>query len=154
MHCFSSGVFGCKTLLDVALYTLDDDDGIVHHQSDGQDQPKHGKGIDGETEQREERKCTDERDGYGKKRDQRSAPVLQEEIDHKDDQRDGDQKRLNDLFHAFCNGGGLVKRYGVIHVLREALLHLRHQFPNARSRLDRIGTGQLVNRDDDGGLAV
>src|SRR6185295_16206728 len=102
LHCFSSRVLGSKTLLDVALHTLDDDDGIVHHKSHGQDQPEHGKGIDGEAEQRKESKCTHQRDGHGEKWDQRSPPVLKEQIDDKDDQRDGDQKCLNDLLHAFC----------------------------------------------------
>jgi len=80
---------------------------------------------------------------------------LQEEIDHKDDQRDGDQKRLNDLFHAFCNGGVVwSKRYGVIHVLRKLCFISASVFRTPAARLDRIGTGQLIDRDNDGGLAV
>ncbi len=38
--------------------------------------------------------------------------------------------------------------------MREALLHLGHQFSNPCGRLDSIGTGQLVDGDNDGGLAI
>ena len=38
--------------------------------------------------------------------------------------------------------------------MRETLLHLRHQFSDTRGRLDGIGTGQLVDGDNDGGLAI
>ena len=154
LHCFSSCVLRSKTLLDVALDAFDDDNGIVHHQTDGQHQPEHRKRIDGEAEDGEEYKGAHQRDGHGKHRDQRSAPVLQEEVDHKDHQHDGDQQGFNDLLHAFCHCCCLVQRYGVIHILREALLHLGHQLSDACGRLDRIGTGQLVDRDNDGGLAI
>ena len=36
----------------MALHTFDDDNGIVHHQADGQHQPEHRKGIEGEAEKR------------------------------------------------------------------------------------------------------
>ena len=92
--------------------------------------------------------------GTASKRDQRSAPILQEQVDDKDHQHDGDQKGFNDLLHAFRNGASLVKRYGIIHVFREALLHLGHQLSDACGRLDRIGAGQLVDRNDRGGFAI
>ena len=79
---------------------------------------------------------------------------MQEQEDDKDDQRDGDQKSFDDLLHAFCNCFCLVKRYGVIHVLREVLLHLRHQLLDACGRFDRIGAGQLVNGEYRGGLTI
>ncbi len=38
--------------------------------------------------------------------------------------------------------------------MREALLHLGHQLSDTRGRLHGIGTRQLVDRDNDGGLAI
>ena len=40
-HGSSSRVLGSQALLDVALYALDDDNGIVNHQADGQHQSEH-----------------------------------------------------------------------------------------------------------------
>src|SRR6266478_5209599 len=153
-HSSSSRVLGRQTLLNVALHAFDDDNGIVYHQADSEHQSEHRKRVDGEAEQRKENKRAHQRDGHGQHRNQRSPPVLQEEIDHQDDQDDSDQERDNDLLYAFRNCARLVKRYGVIHVLREALLHLGHQLSDASGGLDRIGTWQLVDRDNDGGLAI
>jgi len=63
-------------------------------------------------------------------------------------------KRVTRSPYAFRHGARLVKRYGVIHVLREALLHLGHQLSDTCGSLHGIGTGQLVDRDNDGGLAI
>ena len=153
-HGLSSRIFGSQTLLDVALHAFDDHNGIVHHQADGQHQPEHRERIDGEAEQREENKRAHQRNGHGQQRDQRSAPVLQEEVDHQDHQHDGDQEGFDDLLHAFGHRARLVKRYGVIHIFREALLHLGHQLADAGGGLDRIGAGQLVDGDDGGGLTI
>ena len=48
-------------------------------------------------------------------------------------------------------GGRITAR---VTCLRKALLHLDHQLSNARGCLHRVRTGQLVDRDDDGGLAI
>src|SRR5712692_418742 len=55
-HGFSSGIFRRQTLLDMALYTFDDHNGIIHHQADGQHHPDRGERIDRETQKREEEK--------------------------------------------------------------------------------------------------
>src|SRR5260370_39253451 len=47
-----------------------------------------------------------------------------------------------------------VKRYDVIHGLRETLLHPGHHLVHSSSRINSIGTGQLVYRDDCGGFLV
>ncbi len=153
-HSCSSRILRSQPLLDVALYAFNDDDGIVYHQADGQHHSKHRKGIDGEAEQREKNKRAHQRHRHCKHGDQGSAPVLQEEVDHQEHQHDGDQEGLNNLPHAFGHGGRLVKRYGVIHVLGKALLHLGHQFADACGGLDRIGTRQLVNGDYCGGPPI
>ncbi len=153
-HRLPSGIFWSKTLLDMALYAFDDNDGVIYDEADRQDQPEHRKRVDREAKEREENKRTYQRDGNGQQRDQCSAPVLQKKVDHQDHQNDGNQQGDNELLHAFCNCARLVKRYGVIHILWEALLHLGHQFSDACGRLDGVGTRQLINGNDDGGLAI
>jgi hypothetical protein len=46
---------------------------------------------------------------------------------------------------SFRHCAGLVKRDDVIHVVREALLHLGHELADACGRLDGIGARQLVD---------
>jgi len=57
------------------------------------------------------------------------------------------KKSDNDLLYAFRHGARLVKRYGVIHVLREALFISAISFRTPAAVCNGIGTGQLVDRD-------
>jgi len=68
-----------------------------------------------------------------------------EQVDHKDHQGESDYKGFGHLLHSFRNRECLVERDGVIHILREALLHLSHQLPNAGHGLNRVGSRQLIN---------
>src|ERR1051326_8967292 len=106
----------------MALNALDDNDGIVHHEPNGKDQSQQRKRINGEAEQREERKRADQRNGNGKRWDQSRPPVLKKEVDNEDHQRKSDEKSFDDLFNAFRNRTGLIQRYGVVDVSRETLL--------------------------------
>src|SRR5258708_16217025 len=40
-HRFPSSIFRSKTFLDMSLYAFDDDDGIIYHEADRQNQAKH-----------------------------------------------------------------------------------------------------------------
>ncbi len=44
---------GVMPFLDVALDGLDDDDGVIHHQANGQHQAEKGEGVDGKAKDRE-----------------------------------------------------------------------------------------------------
>jgi hypothetical protein len=63
-------------------------------------------------------------------------------------------QRLDDLVHAGAHGQRRVERRHVVQVGGEPRLHLVHQLGRAAHRLDRVRAGELVDRDDDGGLAV
>jgi len=56
LHCFSAASLGARPSSDVAL-TPSTRDGIVHHQADGRTNPNMEKSIDGEAEERKEKKC-------------------------------------------------------------------------------------------------
>jgi flagellar basal body rod protein FlgG len=47
---------GLHAFFDVAVDVLQHHDGVVHHQADGQHQRQQGEGVDGEAEQRHQRK--------------------------------------------------------------------------------------------------
>ena len=124
---FNAAVFGRHAFLDVALHALDHDDGVVHHQTDRQHQTKERKRVDGKTEKREKHERADERNRHRKQRNQRGAPALQENVDHQDYQRQGDQKRYHNFLHSLGHRARGIQRDDVIQVLGEALFHLRHQ---------------------------
>ncbi len=60
----------------------------------------------------------------------------------------------DDFLDALRHGKSRVQRNGEIHVLGKALFHLRHQLLDAGSRVDCVGSGQLVGRNNRARLAV
>ena len=103
---------------------------------------------------REKYERADQRDRHGKQRNQRGAPALQEDVDHQDHQREGDQKRYDDFLHAFGDRARRIQRDDEIQVFREALLHLGHQLIDAGGSIDRVRARQLVGGNDGARLSV
>ena len=71
-------------VLDVVHHRLDDDDRVVDDDADGEHEAQQREHVDREAEQREEHERADERHRHGQQRNQRRAPVLQED-EHDDD---------------------------------------------------------------------
>jgi hypothetical protein len=61
LHGFEGSIFGGQSMFDVMFNGFNDDDGVVHHQANSQDQTKKGKCVDGEAKQRKKCEGTDER---------------------------------------------------------------------------------------------
>ena len=154
LHAFQCRVLRRQSFLDVMLHDLDDDDGVVHHQTDGQHQAEQRERIDGETEQREKRERADQRNRHGEQRNQRRAPALQEDEDDDDDEDDGFHQRVLDLLHALGDGQRGVERDDVIQVRRKTLLEFFHDRLRAVGGVHGIGVRQLVEGDERGRLAV
>ena len=127
LHRLERGVLGRQPVLDVMLDRLDDDDGVVDDEADGEHQAEERERVDGEAEQREDREGADQRHRHGEQRDQRGAPALQEDEDDDDDEDQRLEQRLDDLPDALAHGQGGVERDDVVEVGREALLGLLHQ---------------------------
>ena len=93
--------------------------------------------------------------GTAQQRDERRAPALQEEEDDDDHEHERLDQRVHDLLHALGHGERGVERDDVVQVRRESFFDSR---PSASSRpsaaCDGVGAGELVERDDGGGLAV
>ena len=116
--------FGCHPVLDVVHHRLDHDDRIVDDDADGEHEAEQREHVDREAEQREEDERADERDRHGHQRNQRRAPVLQEDEDDDDDERDRFEQRVDDLVDALGDRQRRVERDQVLHVAREALLQV------------------------------
>ena len=132
LHRLEAGVFRRQALLDMVLDRLDDHDGVVHDQADGQHQPEQGQRVDGETEQRKQRERADQRDRYGQQRDQGGPPALQEEEDDDDDEHQRFKERMHDLVDTLSHGQRRIERGHIIQVRREPRLHLLHELVRAR----------------------
>ncbi len=89
--------------LDVAFDVFNDDDCVIHNDTDRQHQTEKAECIDREAKHVHDRECTD--DGYrnGNQRDDRSTPCLQEQDDDENDERDGFEQRVDDLLDRGAN---------------------------------------------------
>jgi hypothetical protein len=72
-------------------------DGIVHHQPDRQDQGQQGQQVDRKAKHVQNDKTGDNGNRNRHRRHERGPDAAQKEINHQDDQADGDQQGLVDL---------------------------------------------------------
>ena len=87
-------------------------------------------------------------------RDQRGAPVLQEQEHDQDDQDHRLDERDGDLADAFGDGAGGVERVLEAQIRGEARFEEGHLLPHAVRDLQRVRAGRLEDRDRAAGLAV
>ena len=98
---FKRGFLWRQAFLDMMFDRFDDDDGVVHHQADGQHQAEERKGVDGKTEQRKNRECADQRHRHRQQRNERRPPALQENKHDEHDQHQRFPKGLANFADAF-----------------------------------------------------
>ena len=73
-----------RLLAHDALDVLEHDDGVVHHDADGEHHAEERERVDGVAEQQQPGERPDERHRHGRERDEGGAPVLQEEEHHQE----------------------------------------------------------------------
>ena len=106
-------------LVELGVHGLDDHDGIVHHDGDGQQQGAQRQQVDGEAEDLEEEERTDERHRHGDERDERGAEVLQEDVHHEEHQHQRHEQGEDDLL----DGGVEELRHVVVNLVEHARRH-------------------------------
>ncbi len=114
-------------MVDVVGGVLDDHDGVVDHDPDGQDQAEEGEQVDRETEREHGGEGADDRDRDGRGRDEGGPPVLEEDQDHDQDEDAGLEEGLVDLVDRLADEDRRVVRGRVFHPLGEGLLQLLHR---------------------------
>ena len=110
---------GDKPCFDVVLDRLDDDDGVVHDDADGQHQAEQRQVVQAEADGRHDGEGADDGDRHGDQRDQRRPPVLQEHQHDDGDQDDRVDERLEDLVDRLADERRRVVGDLVVDVLRE-----------------------------------
>ena len=130
---------------DVVFYGFYDDDSVVDHDTDRQHHSEHCQGVDGESQRRECRKCSDQRDRHCQHRDECGAEVSEEDEhdnQHKDDGiAECEEDLMNRDFHELCG----VKRDPVLQSGRKGFACFIQQVTDFFHRLDRVGARQLVD---------
>ena len=120
LHRLQRRVARRHALLDVMLHRLDDDNRIVDDQADGEHEAEQRQRVDREAEQREHREGADQRDRHGDHRNERRAPVLQEQVDDEDDQEHRLGERDEDLADALGHRQRRVDGIAVLQILRKS----------------------------------
>ena len=154
LHRLKCRIFRRKPVLDVMFDGFDDDDRIIDHETDGEHEAEERERVHREPEKREQRKRAEQRNGHGEQRDECRAPALQEDENHEDDEHQRLDERMLDLHHALRDGERGVQADDVFEVRREFLRQLLLRLLRAISSGDGVGAGELVERDQRGGLAV
>ena len=134
-------------LAHVPLDVLDDDDGVVDDDAGGEDDAEERQRVDREVEELEERERADERHRNRHRRDDRAAPVLQEQEHHEDDEPDGFGQRLQHLDDRLADDADVVERQAPLETGREAPLEPLHLAHHALKRLERVGRRQQLDAD-------
>ncbi len=152
VHRLVRGLLGRQALSEITLDILDDDDGVVDHDADGQNETKERQRVEGQSNELHDREAADERDGDRHDRNNRRAPRLKEEDDDQNDEQDRFAERALHLLDGLLDelGGVIDDRIG--EAGREKLPRLNHRPLHRGGGGERIGAGLL--KDDDGGRGV
>ena len=103
------------------LHVFDNHDGVVDHQSGSERDAEQGERVDREAEDLDKSKGADKRDRDRDRRDDRCAPILQEQEDHDDHDDDGFAQRLHDFTNGVADHGGGVEGDYILQARREGL---------------------------------
>ena len=100
------------TAVDATLDVFQDHNGVVHHQSDGEDDRQQGQHVDRKPEGAEPDEGPDNGHRNGHRGNQRRPPGTQEHEDHQHHERNGDSQRGDDLADRSADKDRLVITLG------------------------------------------
>ena len=136
------------------LYVLDNDDGVIDDETDGEHHRKERQRIDGKVQEDECAECTDERDRHGEQRDNRCTPALQEYEDDEHDEQQCLDEGVNHLFDGRIDVVRAVKDRLHLEPGRERLLRLRKHLAYLGKGNHRIRIRGELDTETDGRVAV
>ena len=151
LHGLGRGLPGGQSLLGHdPLHVFHDHDGVVHEQSDGKNHGKHREHVDGETENSQNGKCSQEDDRHGNRGNQRGPNVPEKEPHDQEDQQDRFEERFHHLFDGDPNEGSGVIGIDVLHSRGKVPAQLRHLRLDGIGRVEGVGARRLADRDGAG----
>ena len=153
LHGFERRGAGVHPVGDIDLRGLHDHDGVVHHQTDRQHQSQQRNDVDREPQQRKEREGADQRYGDGDQRNDRGAPVLNEEVDNADHQHEGYDERGEDVADAGVDAGRGVHDRRCRDAVGQAFAEPRHFGLDLVAHGHGVAARLLIDDDKGRGLA-
>ena len=139
---------------DEELDALDYDDAVVDHDADGEHQAEEREDVDRIPEQRHQDEGRAERHGDRETRNQRRAPVLQEEVADEDDEAERQKERKDDFLNAHAHVLRRVVGRGPLQIVGEVFLQLAERVVDRVHRFNGVRARLLLQGDHDGVLAV
>ncbi len=141
-------------MLHVMLDCLDDDDGIINHDANGQHQAEQRQVVQAKSECCHDGERADDRHRHRNQRDDRRPPVLQKQQHHDGDEQHGITEGLEHLGNRLIDERRGVVNNRVIQTVGESALHLLHLRADVVRGLQRVGARQLIDRQRHRRLAV
>ena len=154
VHALPGRIAGRQAGGDIALDVFHHDDGVVHHDADGQHQAEQRQVVEREAEQLHHEEGADQRHRDRRERDDGGAPGLQEQHHHQHDQDDGLEDGRPDGVHRLLDELSGIVDDGVLEAGREALRQVVHRRLHRLRRRQGVGARPLEDADADGRVAV
>ena len=147
------GIEGRLALAHVALDVFDNDDGVVHHETDGEHDGQQRQQVDGEPENLHQEHRADERHGDRDHGHQYGTEGAKEEKDHDDDDQERLQQGADDFVDGVVDVLGGVVGHAAVEAGGQFLLDLLKLGAGTFDDFDRVGGGQHEDAHEDRGLA-
>ena len=147
VHGGDRGVVRREALVDLRLHGLDDDDRVVHNESDRQNEAEERERVDREAEHRKEEEGADQGHRDSLDRDPRRPKAPEEDEHDQEDEPDRLGQGDEDLLRALGHGDSRVERQVGTHVRGKTLREACHGRLHAVGHLEGVRAGDLVERE-------
>ena len=136
------------------MHGLHHHNGIIHHRTDGKHQRKQCQDVQTEARSHQTGKRTHQRHNDRDGGNQRTLQILQEEIDHEDDQNDGNNQRLHHIVYGSEKEVIGTHHRDELRSFRQILLHPLYLRSDFFVDSGSIGTCRLEYHIKNGRLTV
>src|SRR5579862_6880578 len=132
-------------MFNVMLYRFDHHDCVINNDANRENQSKHCKHIDTETQYREQDEGAEQRDWHGAHRNDCRPEALQEDIYDDQHQDDCFNERVDDFIHRSLDWQRRIESDVVIHVRWKSAFRILKNFFHVFRGSDGVCTGREID---------
>ena len=129
------------------LNVLDDDDGVVDDDADGEHKRQQGDGVGRVSDEQEHGECADDGYRHGNQGNQSRSQLAEKQKDDDADENDRDDERAHHFDDRRGNEDRRVEEHRVGQIGGEARRQRVHGIANLFRHLDCVGSRRLINAD-------